>query len=124
MSSPAGLLLRIASIRRRRDNIPSQGGIFRMTEKIEDQQSQKPAVTLPGKVQKIIHPADPAEPEKAQIEVEGADYLYREIRVENKLTDQDGHHVNLKPGAEVDVTIEADPAETVPASPRSKSGSK
>lgn len=101
-----------------------QGGIFRMIEKIENQQSEKPAVTLPGKVQKIIRPANPAEPEKAQIEVEGADYLYREIRVENKLTDQDGHHVNLKPGAEVDVTIAAEPTETVPASPRSKAGSK
>ena len=95
-----------------------------MTERIEDQQSEKPAVTLPGKVQKIIRPSNPAEPEKAQIEVDGADYLYREIRVENKLTDQNGQDVSLKPGAEVDVTIAAEPTETVPASPRSKAGSK
>jgi len=39
---------------------------------------------------------------------EGADELYREIRVENTLTDENGNEVSLKPGAQVDVTIEAD----------------
>ena len=76
---------------------------------------EKPAVTLPGTVEKIIHPIDPAEPEKAQIAVEGADHLYREIRVENLLKDANGRDVSLKPGAEVDVTIAADPAATKPA---------
>jgi hypothetical protein len=32
----------------------------------------------------------------------------REIRVENALTDENGERVRLKPGAEVDVILEAD----------------
>jgi hypothetical protein len=34
----------------------------------------------------------------------------KEIRVPNQLVDGDGQHVKLKPGAEVDVKIEAEPA--------------
>jgi hypothetical protein len=67
----------------------------------------KPSITLPGKVEKIIKSPFPQEPEKAQVSVEGADHLYKEIRVENKLKDENGNEVKLKPGAEVDVTIEA-----------------
>ena len=71
----------------------------------------KAGTTLPGKVEKVIHPhPQSGEPEKAQIAVEGADHLYREIRVPNRLTGEDGKKVKLKPGAEVDVTIEAEPA--------------
>ncbi len=51
---------------------------------------------------------------KAQINVEGADNLYRELRIENTLTDAKGERVRLKPGAEVEVTIEAPPEATVP----------
>lgn len=69
---------------------------------------QKAIKTMPGIVEKIITPISPNEPEKAQIAVEGADHLYREIRVENRLKDDDGKEVALKPGAEVDVKIEAD----------------
>lgn len=76
--------------------------------------AEKPTTTLPGTVQKIIHSPDPSVPEKAEIAVEGADELYREIRVENTLTDAKGQEVKLKPGAEVEVTIEADPKATVP----------
>jgi hypothetical protein len=64
-------------------------------------------------VEKII-PANPIAPEKAQITVEGADHLYREIRVDNTLEDKDGKKVGLKPGAQVDVKIEADKEDTVP----------
>ena len=67
----------------------------------------KPAVTLPAVVEKIVKPIDPSEPEKAQIAIHGADHLYREIRVENTLKNAAGEQVRLKPGAEVDVTIEA-----------------
>jgi len=49
-----------------------------MTENSSDQ-SEKPSTTLPGTVEKIIKPAHPSLPEKAQIAVEGADDLYREI---------------------------------------------
>ena len=67
----------------------------------------KPAVTLPGVVEKIVKPIAPSEPEKAQIVIEGADDLYKEIRVENALKDGSGEKVRLKKGAQVDVTIEA-----------------
>jgi hypothetical protein len=50
----------------------------------------------------------PLEPEKAEISVDEADELYREIRVENALTDENGERVRLKPGAELDVILEAD----------------
>jgi hypothetical protein len=75
---------------------------------------EKPSVTLPGTVEKIIPSTHPSEPEKAQIGVEGADDLYREIRVENTLEDEVGKQVALRPGARVDVTIEADVASTTP----------
>jgi hypothetical protein len=68
----------------------------------------KANVTLPGKVEKIIKPADPREPEKAQISIEGADTLYKEIRIENSLKDKNGDKVRLKKDADVDVTVEAD----------------
>ena len=72
----------------------------------------KPTVTLPGTVQRIIKSVDPAIPEKAEIAIEGADELYREIRVENTLKDETGQEVQLKQGAEVDVTVEAEPEDT------------
>ena len=75
---------------------------------------EKAAITLPGTVEKIIPPIIPNDPEKAQIAVEGAEELYREIRVENTLRDEAGNPVKLKPGAEVEVTIEAHPDATTP----------
>jgi hypothetical protein len=83
-------------------------------EKDEDRPDEKAAVTLPGTVEKIIPPITPNQPEKAQIAVEGAEDLYREIRVENTLQDESGNEVALKKGAKVDVTIEADPDATKP----------
>jgi predicted DNA-binding antitoxin AbrB/MazE fold protein len=72
----------------------------------------KPSTTMPATVDKIIKPLFDSEPEKAQIAVEGADHLYRELRIENVLTGEDGEQVRLKEGAEVQVTIEADPEAT------------
>jgi hypothetical protein len=74
---------------------------------------ERTAVTLPGTVEKII-PANIVGPEKAQISVEGAEDLYRELRVENTLQDENGKEMKLKPGAHVEVTIEADKNATVP----------
>jgi hypothetical protein len=72
-------------------------------------EGSKASTTLPGKVEKVIRPhPGSGEPEKAQIAVEGADHLYREIRVPNTLTDAHGQKVKLKEGAEVEVKIEAD----------------
>jgi hypothetical protein len=76
--------------------------------------TEKPSTTLPATVEKIIKSPSPNEPEKAQISVEGADDLYRELRIENTLTDENGKKVGLKPGSEVEVTVEADPEATTP----------
>jgi hypothetical protein len=76
--------------------------------------SEKPSTTLPATVEKIIKPIAPGEPEKAQIAIEGADHLYRELRIENTLTNQNGEKVRLKQGAEIEVTLEASPEATVP----------
>ena len=86
-----------------------------MREQPASSAKEKPSVTLPGTVEKVI-PAIPHsdEPEKAQIAVEGADHLYREIRVENSLRADDGKKVQLKEGATVEVKIEADPKEVKP----------
>ena len=78
----------------------------------QPEEKDKPSTTLPGTVQKIIKPVVPSEPEKAQINIEGGEDLYREIRVENTLKDENGEKVGLKEGAPVDVTIEADKKDT------------
>jgi hypothetical protein len=80
--------------------------------------NDKPSTTLQATVEKIIKPPTPGMPEKAQIAVEGADHLYRELRIENTLTDENGDKVRLKPGADVEVTIEAESGATVPDSGR------
>ena len=74
--------------------------------------AERATVTLPGVVQKVIE--RPPEPKKAEIAVEGADPLYREIRIENTLEDEDGEEVELKAGAEVEVKIEAEPEAVKP----------
>jgi hypothetical protein len=84
---------------------------------------KKAATTLRGKVQKIIPDFLSIDSEQAEIEVERAEPLYREIRIENKLQDEEGKEVGLKPDAQVDVTIEAEPQETTPKRPpQSQSG--
>ena len=80
----------------------------------EEHARNNATVTLPGTVEKIIPPVVPSDTEKAQISVDGAEELYREIRVENTLQDESGKKVKLKEGAEVAVTIEAPPEATTP----------
>jgi hypothetical protein len=82
---------------------------------MEHQNDEKPKATKPGTVLKIIKPPLPGIPEKAEIAIEGADHLYREIRIENTLHDSKGKKVKLKPGADVEVTVEAEPESTTPA---------
>jgi len=67
---------------------------------------------MKGTVQKIIKSPFPNEPEKAQIEIDEADQLYREIRVENVVTAEDGEKAQLRQGADVDVVVEADSSAT------------
>jgi len=68
-----------------------------------------PRTTLAGRVEKIIESRAPTEPEKAQIVIEGADQLYKELRIENTVTDAGGNAVRLRAGSKVEVTIEAEP---------------
>ncbi len=75
---------------------------------------EKTSTILPGTVEKIIKPLFPSMPEKAQITVEGGDHLYREIRIDNTLTNDKGEEVSLKQGAHVEVTVEADSKDTTP----------
>ena len=48
------------------------------------------------------------QPGKAQINIQqGAEPLYKEIRIEHALTDDKGNDVKLKVGAKAEVTVEA-----------------
>ena len=50
---------------------------------------------------------------QAQIAIHEAEHLYREIRVENELSDGDGAKTSLRPGEEIDVILEVDPDSTL-----------
>jgi predicted DNA-binding antitoxin AbrB/MazE fold protein len=63
---------------------------------------------LHGTVNKVIKPIHSSEKEKAEIDIQQADDLYREIRVDNEFVDEKGKKASLKPGQEVDIVIEAD----------------
>jgi hypothetical protein len=84
------------------------------------QKKDKPHVTLPGIVDKIIPAINPANgydrPEKVQIAVEGAEPHYAEIQVDNTFRDDVGRTVHLKLGAEVEITIEATTTDTAQTS--------
>ena len=96
-------------------NVQQKGGCLVSDKKKKDNNpGEKAAVTLPGTVEKVISPLIPGMPEKAQISIEGAEDLYKEIRVENSLEDEAGNQRKLKKGAEVQVTIEADADSTTP----------
>ena len=64
---------------------------------------------LHGSVKRIIKPALPHEPEKAEIQIDEADDLYKEIRIQNVVTDEKGEKASLKQGEDVDIVLEADP---------------
>jgi hypothetical protein len=58
-------------------------------------------------------PLDPSQPEKAQIDIQGADHLYGEIRIDSEMTDEKGDKAQLKEGAEVEVIVEAGSSATL-----------
>jgi hypothetical protein len=70
---------------------------------------ERPRPTVPGTVEKILPFRLPSKLEKAQIAVEAPDKGYRDLRIENTLTDEHGDDVKLKKGAHVDVTVTAEP---------------
>lgn len=74
--------------------------------------SSKKRKKLHGTVEKVIPPVTSGQPEKAQIGIEEGEPLYREIRVENVVTDGNGSKAHLKRGQEVDVIIETEPEPT------------
>ena len=76
--------------------------------------NENASITVLGTVEKIIKSPDPSVADMAQISVESADELYREIRIPNTLTDY-GEDVSLKLGAEVTVKMEAKLEDTLPA---------
>ena len=61
---------------------------------------EQPRTVIPGTVYKLIASPRPNQPEKAQIAIEG-DHGYRDLRIENSLTDEHGDEVKLKKGAHV-----------------------
>lgn len=69
---------------------------------------KRPSTSMPGTVDKIIPSHSHRQPEKAQIGVERAARRYRNLRIENTLTDENGDEVKLKKGAHVEVTVEAE----------------
>jgi hypothetical protein len=81
---------------------------------------EQPSTTMPGKVEKIIPSPSPSKPEKAQIGVDGPDHQYRDLRIENTLTDEHGDDVKLKKGAHVDVTVTSDPKKSTGTVKKSK----
>ena len=76
-------------------------------------QRNRPRRAVPGTVMKVLKPIHPAESEKVEISIAGAEDLFREIRIENLLVDVDGQTVRLSEGAHVDITFEAERKETV-----------
>ena len=69
--------------------------------------SQQPKTVMPGTVDKIIQFRTPRLRETAQISIKG-EPKYRELRVENSLTDEHGDEVKLEKGARVQVTVTAE----------------
>src|ERR1700690_1537284 len=61
--------------------------------------AEPPSTTMPGIVEEILPSLSPSQPEKAQIGVHEADHEYRDLRIENRLTDEHGDDVKLKKGA-------------------------
>ena len=66
---------------------------------------EQPSVTMPGTVDKIIPSSRPSQLEEAQIAV---DHRFRDLRIENTLTDENGDDVRLKKDAHVEVTVTAE----------------
>jgi len=80
-------------------------------------QRNRPWRTIPAVVSKIVKSIIADQPEKVEIALEVADDLFREIRIENTLTDVDGGSVSLTKGAQLEITFEAQPKYTVKRTP-------
>lgn len=63
---------------------------------------------LSASVRKIIPALVSGEAETVEIRLDDGEDLYREIRIANIFTDQNGEAGSLRPGSHVDVIVEAD----------------
>lgn len=90
---------------------PRMAKSARIAERILDtvRIPELPSASMPGTVDRIIPPAGLGQPEQAQIAIDKADRGYRDLRIENSLTDENGDDVKLKKGAHVEVTVTAKP---------------
>jgi co-chaperonin GroES (HSP10) len=70
-----------------------------------DRIPEHPSTSVSGTVRRIIPSRRNNKPERAQISVALAEKRYREIRIENSLTDEHGDEVTLKKGSHVELTI-------------------
>jgi hypothetical protein len=75
--------------------------------------TEKPSVTLPGTVEKIVKSPFPEEADKVQINVERADHLYQEVRIDNNFIDENGEEVSLRLGAKVNLVVKAEVGSTI-----------
>jgi hypothetical protein len=80
-------------------------------------QRNRPWKTVPAVVNKVMPSAYLNQPDKVEISIPAADPLFREVRLENSVTNLDGQIVALKSGAHLEITIEADARDTVKQSP-------
>jgi hypothetical protein len=89
--------------------LPRMSKSARIAERNSDTATipEQPRTVIPGTVDKLIPSAAPSLPEKAQISIAG-DHGYRDLRIENSLTDKHGDEVKLKKGAHVEVTVAAE----------------
>lgn len=72
-----------------------------------DENAGQPSTTISGTVRKIIPSRRPGRPGAAQIVLDVTEKQYRDLRIENSLTDEHGSDVKLKKGAPVEVTVSA-----------------
>jgi hypothetical protein len=88
----------------------SEGDSVSDTPSAANDKNQAPAfdgasVTLRGSVEKIISPYGGYGSEVVQVIIEGAEPLYREIRIRNPFQDANGNAFALQAGSEVEISI-------------------
>jgi len=89
--------------------LPRMSKSARIAERNSDMERipEQPRTVILGTVDKLIPSSRPSQPDKAQIAIAG-DEGYRDLRIENSLTDDHGDEVKLKKGAHVEVTVTAE----------------
>jgi hypothetical protein len=98
-----------ADVRKEMEKLPmARSARIEILDMDTSRNPKQPSATMPGTVNRITPSPRPNRPEKAEIAVHTADPRYRDLRIENVLTNEHGDDVKLKKGAQVDVTVTAD----------------